>query len=224
MMVSGIASLTNDPPAAERGHSSASGGVDYSDMGNRRRSFKVNPMASIHLSLYEAEEGDLPNVCMRCGAPATERDRRRFVSHPVWVYALLPFGYIPYVVVAAVLTERVRCYTLFCPRHKHHWGVRTLIIIGAFLALMAFIIGSMILVGSLHGHVNKGTEEFLSGLVCFGAPVLVLCLLISIPIIQLTAIHPSNPTRDGLTLNGVSPAFVEAVHDYRENRAEEETS
>src|SRR4051812_25286496 len=94
---------------------------------SRPRRWRESPMASIRLSRYEAEEGDLPEVCMCCGAPATERKRRRFVSHPLWVYVLMPFGYLPYVIVAAVLTEHVRCYTLFCPRHKNHWRSRTLI-------------------------------------------------------------------------------------------------
>src|SRR5580700_7283045 len=69
---------------------------------------KESPMASISLSWREAEDGDLPDVCMCCGAPATESKRRRFTSHPLWVYVLLPFGYLPYVIVAAVLTEKIR--------------------------------------------------------------------------------------------------------------------
>ena len=43
------------------------------------------PMASIQLTRYEAEEDDLPDMCMRCGAAATVRKRRLFVSHPMWV-------------------------------------------------------------------------------------------------------------------------------------------
>lgn len=78
-------------------------------------------MASIRISRYEAEDGDLPDVCMCCGEPATQRKRRRFISHPVWVYILLPWGYILYAIVAAILTEEIRCYTLFCERHKHYW-------------------------------------------------------------------------------------------------------
>src|SRR5947209_19812623 len=120
-------------------------------------------MASIQLSRYEAEEGDLPEVCMSCGAPATERKRRRFISHPLWVYVLLPFGYLPYVVVAAVLTEHVRCYTLFCPRHKNHWRFRTLIIWGAFVALLAVIVGSVVLVGSLSEQLSRSTTDRLMG-------------------------------------------------------------
>jgi hypothetical protein len=179
-------------------------------------------MASIQLSRHEAEEGDLPDVCMCCGAPATERKRRRFISHPLWVYLLLPFGYLPYVIVAAILTENVRCYTLFCARHKNHWLLRTLIIWGAFIVLLAFLAGSFALVGSMSGPASKSTQDTLFGLLCIAMPVLLLCWLISIPIMQLTAIHPANVTEHRLTLKCVSPAFVEAVRNYREDHKSEE--
>jgi hypothetical protein len=175
-------------------------------------------MASIQLSRYEAEEGDLPDVCMCCGAPAVERKRLRFVSHPVWVYALLPFGYLPYVIVAALLTENVRCYTLFCARHKKHWLMRTLIIWGAFVALLGIIAVSVVLVGIFSQQLSKSTQDTLSGSVCIGIVVLIFCWFISIPIVQLTAIHPANVTERRLTLKRISPAFAEAVREHRANR------
>jgi hypothetical protein len=179
-------------------------------------------MASIQLSRYEAEEGDLPDVCMSCGAPATERKRRRFISHPLWVYLLLPLGYLPYVVVAAILTENVRCYTLFCPRHKNHWLLRTLVIWGAFVALLVLLIGSFALVGSMSGPGSKSTQDKLFGILCLATPMLLLCWLISIPITQLTAIHPAEVSEHRLTLKRISPAFAEAVRNYREDHQREE--
>jgi hypothetical protein len=175
-------------------------------------------MASIQLSRYEAEEGDLPDVCMCCGAPATERKFFRFTSHPAWVYVLLPFGYIPYVIVAAVLTEKVRCCTLFCPRHRNHWRRRTLIIWGTFAAFLTLIAGSFVLVGSVSGQVNRATQDWLFGSLCIGSVVFALCWLISIPIVQATAIHPADVTELRLTLKGISPAFADAVDNHRANR------
>jgi hypothetical protein len=177
-------------------------------------------MASIQLSRREAEEGDLPDVCMCCGEPATERKRRRFVSHPLWVYLLLPMGYLPYVLVAAILTEHIRCYTLFCPRHKNHWSVRNLIVWGAFAAILALILGGLVLVSSLSGSVSQSTETLLFGSLCAGSFLLMLCWFISIPLSQVTAIHPADATERHLTLKRVSPEFVEAVREYRANRKE----
>jgi hypothetical protein len=178
-------------------------------------------MASIQLSRYEAEEGDLPDVCMRCGAPATARKRLRFTSHPLWVYLLLPFGWLPYVIVAAVLTENVRCWTFFCPQHRNHWLVRTLLIWGGLVALLAVLFGSGVIVVSLSDHFSPATRDSLMGWLCLGSVGLIFCWLISIPLIQLTAIHPTHVTDRRLTLQRVSPAFVEAVQAYREERRAE---
>ena len=98
-------------------------------------------MASIQLSRYEAEEDDLPDTCIRRGSPATVRKRYRFTSHPLWLYLLLPFGILPYVVAAAILTERAHCYTHFCSRHKNHWHVRSLVV-GGGLAVFVVVWGA----------------------------------------------------------------------------------
>jgi hypothetical protein len=175
-------------------------------------------MASIQLNWYEADDGDLPDACMCCGEPATIRKRRRFVSHPAWVYLLLPMGLLPYVIAAAILTEHIRCYTLFCPRHKNYWLVRNLKVWGAFLVILPLIIGGFVLVGSLNGQFSQATQDILVGSMCIVTVLLLLGWLITIPISQEMAIHPANATDYHVTLKRVSPAFVEAVRQHRANR------
>jgi hypothetical protein len=70
----------------------------------------------------------------------------------------------------------------------------------------------------LSGHVGQSTENVLAGSWCIGTVVLLLGWLMSIPISQVTAIHPANPPEYELTLKRVSPAFVEAVREYRKSR------
>ena len=43
----------------------------------------------------------------------------------------------------------------------------------------------------------------------------------SIPISQVTAIHPANATENQLTLKRISPAFVEAMRQHRANRKDQ---
>jgi hypothetical protein len=172
-------------------------------------------MASIQLTREEAELGFLPDVCMRCGAPATVRKRRMFVSHPFWVYVLLPFGYLPYVIVAAILTQRARCYTHFCPKHKNHYRVRAAIVWGTLAALVVLLLGSFVLVVSPRQMTGSALDVVMASL-CLGCLPLMICWLILIPIIQATAIHTADVTDRRLTLKRVSPAFVEAMHDYRD--------
>jgi hypothetical protein len=137
----------------------------------------------------------------------------------MWVYVLLPFGYLPYVIVAATMTQRVRCHTHFCRRHKNHWVYRALVIWGGFVAMLALLVGSVAFVISMEPQVNEATNSLLRGLLCFTVIALPLCWLISIPIMQLTAIHPADVTERRLTLKRVAPAFVNAVRDYREKRS-----
>lgn len=175
-------------------------------------------MASIQLSRYEAEEGDLPDVCMCCGAEATERTRRRFISHPLWVYLLMPCGYLPYVIVAVILTEHIRCYTLFCPRHKNYFFMRTVFVWGLLVVVLVLIVASFFLLGSLSGAVKESSRGYLVGSFCIGTVALLFGWLLSIPISQVTAIHPAEATESRLTLRRVSPDFVEAVRQHRAER------
>ena len=182
-------------------------------------------MASIQLTRYEAEEDDLPDVCMRCGDPATERRRIRFTSHPFWIYVFLLCGILPYVVLAVVLTERARCHIHFCPQHKNHWRVRAFAVWGTLVAIMAIIpiyFGGNHLAESQLGLWDESTKDILVGIGFVVVPTLVFCWLISIPIIQLTAIYISNVTERTLTLRSVSQEFVDAVLDYRKKREDED--
>lgn len=174
-------------------------------------------MASIQLSRDEAEEDDLPDVCMRCGWPATVQKRYRFTSHPLWLYLLLPFGILPYVVAAAILTERARCYTHFCPRHKNHWRNRAFVVWGGLAAVFSILAGSVALVVTL-APANQSAPSPAPGLLCLAFTILPVSWIASIPIVQLTAIHLSKVNDRRLTLVGVSPSFVEAVVAYREQR------
>src|SRR5262249_10553465 len=141
---------------------------------------------------------------------------RRFISHPLWVFFLLPF--IPiYLIVSILLTEDIRCYTLFCPRHKNYFLVRSLFVWGSLIVVLALSVGGFVLTFSLSQYVDKSKENTLGGSFCIGTVLLFVGWLISIPISQVTAIHPAKATRSRLTLKRVSPAFAEAVLQHREN-------
>jgi len=178
-------------------------------------------MASIYLSRYEAEEGDLPDVCMCCGEPATERKRRRFIWCPGWVYALIPLGFLPYVLVSTLLTEKISCYILFCPRHKNHWRKRGLIPWLAFPVVLALIAGGWVGVAVLLDRFDEATRGYLIGAAWIWTLLLLVGWFAMIPLMQLTAIHPS-PAGRGLILKRISPEFVQAVEDYRASRDRDE--
>jgi hypothetical protein len=76
---------------------------------------------------------NLPDVCLRCGAPATLHKSKTFSWHPPWVYVLLIAGLLPFAIVAIVLTKRRRVEAPLCEQHKHHWLIRQLLILPTFL-------------------------------------------------------------------------------------------
>lgn len=191
-------------------------------------------MASIQLSRYEAEEGDLPDVCMCCGAPAGERKRLRFTSYPLWVIPRLMwdcFNANPLWLGFSLLwdwrsntkvvdrnTRYTRCYTLFCSRHKNYWLIRSLTIWIALAVILVLIAGGFFLSLLLTDLVDESSWGLIFGSYCIGTFVILFCWLISIPISQATAIHPANVKDNYLILKRVSPAFADAVRRYREER------
>jgi hypothetical protein len=178
-------------------------------------------MATIRLGRYEAEDGDMPEVCMRCGAPATFHKRYRFVWHPAWCYVLILVALIAYIIVAAVLTQQARIHVFLCDRHKRHWLVRTLIIWGSFLGLILLLIGGIAVVAAVDDRTRNEIGDY-AGFYCIGLLVLAAAWLISIPIIQWTAIHPTEITERTVSLTRVCPEYADALVDHRARRRREE--
>ena len=94
-------------------------------------------MASVRIGRYEAVEGLLPPVCMKCGAEALLFKKKTFSWHPSWVLLLLIAGLLPFLIVALVPTERMTVHAPLCDEHRYHWTWRGLFIwLGfAFFAL-----------------------------------------------------------------------------------------
>ncbi len=180
-------------------------------------------MARIRLGRYEAEHGELPFICMRCGAPATMVKRKSLAWHPPWVYVLIPAGVLPFVIVAMVLTKRMRLQIPLCDAHKSNWLVRALIIWGSFVVFLGMIvlIGAVLFALDEQRRRAGSAESGFSGFLCLGIVGGAIAWLISIPIIQNTAIHVTQITDSSITLTKVSPRFVEAVRAKRQDLDEE---
>jgi hypothetical protein len=104
-------------------------------------------MADVTLTREEAETGDLPEVCMRCGSPHVNVIQRNFRWYPPFTGALLRLFLTRYMTVFAPL----------CGQHSG-WS--------------------------------------------WGGP-------------GLWGLRPRHISQDHITLTGVSPAFAEALEDYR---------
>src|SRR5689334_290483 len=82
-------------------------------------------MAAIRLPRAAAERGDLPKLCLCCGAPAPHAPARLFYCYPSW----LPDdwwreGQLIYGPLAYWGRKQAVVRTPLCPRHANYWRWR----------------------------------------------------------------------------------------------------
>jgi hypothetical protein len=176
-------------------------------------------MATVRLGRYEAEDGDMPEVCMRCGHPAALNKPRHFSWFPWWVWVLMVTGCWPFIilgiVLAVFLTKRISCYILLCENPKSHFQIRTRLIWGLFLGLI------VLTCVDVAAALLDITSDWLKGPFCLGIVALGFLWFASIPVIRWTAIHPTKITDRSVTLARICPEFVTAVNEHRARRESE---
>jgi hypothetical protein len=172
-------------------------------------------VANIKLRRYEDEKLGLPNLSMRCGAPATIDRARSFSWYPPWILITILAGILICAILALILTKRMRVTVPLCHEHRNHWKARALFNLFCFLALIALVIGA----GVLSAYVNNDTAITLAWLT---VGLAFFAWLVGAAIAQATAIRPTEITDRSITLNGVAKEFADAVLDGRDQRAEEE--
>lgn len=168
-------------------------------------------MATVRLESYDGEVRDLPELCMKCGAPPSVRKSKNFSWYPSWVGVLLLAGLIPYVIVAAILTKKCRVEVPLCDRHKNHWLMRQLLVLLSLLGLLVLGVGTAILAGVMS---DKGSgNEFFSGMACFGWFILMIFWIVLACNVQFTTIRPSEITETFIRLTSVSKDFAQACDE-----------
>jgi hypothetical protein len=166
---------------------------------------------TVWLDRYECRDGELPPVCMVCGAEATTTSRQTFRWHPPWVLVLILAGVLIWAIVAIILTKTMTVYALVCDEHKGHWFKRKLI--GwrlVLLGLAAFCVGFLMM--ALVNDPRFGDFASLGPLL--GAAVFFATLIAAVLVLR-SAIRPTEITDDDIRLTGVSEGFVEALREQR---------
>ena len=166
-------------------------------------------MADVRLESYDGDVLELPDVCLQCGAPATVHKRKKFSWFPPWVWILLFCGWLPFLIVALVLTKRRTIAAPLCEQHKNHWLWRQLLVLGSLFGVIA--VG--VVTGLAMSATENGDNETLSGLLCGGTVILLIVWVILAVVVQATSIRPKEITDRGIRLTGVAPAFVEAYEE-----------
>src|SRR5437660_1051241 len=94
-------------------------------------------MARITLIEPDRPGYSLPRVCVQCGRPATEWVFKAFSWYPSWLALLMPWGIFPYLLAVVFMTKRMNVTLPFCTAHRRHWLVRTNLVSGSGLLLVA---------------------------------------------------------------------------------------
>ncbi len=170
-------------------------------------------MATTRLSVYEVERKLLPELCMRCGEPATVQKNRTFSWYPPWVAVTVLLSPVIFIIVAAVLTKRMKVSVPLCDAHKSHWSIRVIIILLSFVALLALV--AMDIALSQSEYVN---------ILIIATVVAGLGWLVLIAVLQSTSMRPTEITDRRISLRGVAKSFADAVLDQGDRRREEEES
>jgi hypothetical protein len=174
-------------------------------------------MATIRLFIDELEEGRLPRVCMRCGAPATVFKRKRFSWGPGWVMALVAGGalcsgvlfVVALLILVPLLLRTMHVSVPLCEAHRHHWRALTVVILGG-LSLFGLLLFAAILFG-VTGTGRGDWRSDLVGPLALGAALFLVCLLFPAAFLQMRTIRVVEMTPESIRLTGVSREFVRAL-------------
>jgi len=162
-------------------------------------------MASVRLGRYEAEDYDLPRVCMRCGGRAVTYKQRGFRWFPRWLIVMFPLGILPYIIMTEVMTKRMAVWVPCCDKHKKRPLWPTLASVGILIALIAT---AVILVLILD-------DAGATALICSVGVLTFIIWAFGTLIIHTPAIRPTEITDKSITLKGVCEEFIEALEADR---------
>jgi hypothetical protein len=184
---------------------------------NPRETRPEAAMPKVWLDRDEAEYGDLPSVCMRCGDEATVTKDRNFSWYPQWVIVLLLAGLLPFLIVALLMTKRMRLMAPMCDRHAGHWLRFRLFAFGGLVGIFGLVITGAFLLAA-----NDRTLNDVGGGVMVFSGLAFLVWLFVAAFWQISLIRAIEITDDDMRLAGVSEEFREALREQRRAEREEE--
>jgi hypothetical protein len=158
---------------------------------------------------------------MRCDLEAAVFKDKNFSWFPPWIGVMLLVAWPVYLILVLVMTKRMAVSVPLCEAHKHHWLVRMVVALVGLGLLLVLLVFNIAITSMLSDARNDELTSILLPVLWIGLVVLLLAWLITIIIMQNSAIRPNEITDDTITLTGVSDAFVDAVEDARDQEEEE---
>ncbi len=163
-------------------------------------------MADVRLDFYDLDEGALPDVCMKCGAPSVARPVKQFSWMPYWARWMPP-------IIGIWFIKRRRVPIPLCEQHKNHWTVRYLVGIGGIFLVLALILGGGVLFAMGQDDDPSGPLAMGGVLLMAVGGVLFIAWLITMIALASTQINVAEITEDTILMKNVHNDFTQA---YRE--------
>jgi hypothetical protein len=167
----------------------------------------VVPDGTVTLSWFEAEEGHLPPLCLRCGKAARSYRPGTVNWIPAWLYLLLPAFIAPFIVGFLLFRKRVRILGPFCEKHRSYWAHKRMVLF-AFLFLLPVAALYLLFFSLAFLLVGPGAAFGIS----FVGFWIWLVFFLRSRFRMTRAIHV---TDEGVTLAGVAEEFVRQIEKER---------
>jgi hypothetical protein len=159
-------------------------------------------MAELVLRYDELQDGRLPALCMRCGAPSDVVVRRSFPVVGPLAPSLLG------ILLPLVWQKRVEVPVPLCRHHTRIWRRRAALVLLAVFAPVVSMAG-LFLAARTTGQLRESLTAVLG-------PTFAVSLIYDVVILLVwrsLAIRVTHVDRDGVALAGVAKSFVEAVEE-----------
>jgi hypothetical protein len=171
-------------------------------------------VAEVQLGRYEAEEGALPPVCIRCGQPATSYKARQLSWLPALTNLLLLINFWPYLLALAFFWHQMTLLAPFCDRHTHYWARRRVFTQVTVILLISVMLGGLLIYFS---SIDAGASGL--GMFLFLSWAIGLIWLAGIGLLRWNALRPVDMTEETMTLTGVAPAFASRLRKEKRQAA-----
>src|SRR5438132_2634924 len=170
-------------------------------------------MAEVKLGRFEAEEGELPPLCLRCGAPAALFKAKRLSWQPTWTFLAFGLTVWPLLLVTMMIRKRMRALLPFCAKHKSYWARESAKVKGVIGSLfILFVIGFILIIETEASGLHTVHPLVLFWLAGPAIMIAVLCL-------RARSICVMEIADDRITLAGVAEAFVQEWRAERSLRS-----
>jgi hypothetical protein len=166
-------------------------------------------MATVRLGRNQCENGQLPLVCMRCGAAAEDLVRQTFIWQPSWILLAVILGFLPYLVLAFILERRMTIQAPLCYEHRRHWANRSLLNFLMGFVFFGSLVFLLLLVNA--NALARQLQDQVMNFLCLGVSLAALVWAIAATVWEFRLIRAQRIDDHSITLKGVSPAFAAAV-------------